>query len=329
MKWHTELIPEKIKIPIRYEDKIMAMGSCFTENIGTKLSDSKYCIDINPFGILYNPLSISNGIRAIIDFQNYQESDLIEYGGLWHSFDHHGDFSDVNIEICLKNINLRLQKAKDNILRTNFLLITLGTASVYFRKDNGEVVNNCHKIPSAFFNYKRLNVEEIYSSLEKSLLQLFEHQPKIQVILTVSPVRHLKDGFIENQLSKSALLLASYQLSKKFEQVFYFPAYEIMMDDLREYRFYKEDMVHPNEIAVDYINERFETSCLSDNETHLRKKIRNLVQASKHKLINPNSEASKQFIHNQINSIKKICNEYPFLDFRQELENYYLKLGHS
>lgn len=327
MKWNTELIPEKIKTSLCYQDKIMAFGSCFAENIGDKLNSLKYDIDINPFGIQYNPVSIANALISILNERQYLESDLTVHRNLWHSFDHHGDFSANSKDLCLQNINKRLETSKLNISKTKFFLITLGTSRVYYRKDNDKIVNNCHKFPADFFYNRRLSSEEIYTSLKIAFSQLLESNKDIQIILTVSPIRHLKDGFIENQLSKSTLLLVSDMLCRDFKQVHYFPAYEIMMDDLRDYRFYKTDLLHPNEVAVDYIYQRFEYCCLSEKETDLRKKIRNIMLSVQHKLLNPESEESRQFIQNQINNIEKICSDYHFLDFSTELNRYKMMPG--
>jgi hypothetical protein len=198
----------------------------------------------------------------------------------------------------------------------------LGTSRVYYRKDNNKIVNNCHKFPADFFYERRLSVEEIYTQLKIAFIQLFESKNDIQIILTVSPIRHLKDGFIENQLSKSTLLLVSDMLCRDFKQVHYFPAYEIMMDYLRDYRFYKADMVHPNDIAVDYINELFESSCLSASESALRIKIKKIVKSASHRLLNPDSAESQVFIQNQIKSIEQLNLVHRNINLSDELKHY-------
>ena len=325
MKWHTELIPEKLNNPISYQDKIMALGSCFVENIGQKLLDFKYKIQVNPFGIQYNPFSIANSLNRLMAGNVFEYSELFKYEGLWHSFMHHSDFSDINKDNCLEHINKEFEKAKVQLKNADLLIITLGTAWVYEHNLSKEVVNNCHKLPASNFKRYRLEVDEIISHLSITFDELKKFNPKLRVVLSVSPIRHLKDGFHDNQISKASLLLAVEKLKENFNHLEYFPSYEIMMDDLRDYRFYKSDLVHPNEMAIDYIWEKFVISSLCEKEKEIRDAIFKINQAYHHRIFNAETEPAQKFINNQLNSINLLKSKYYFLDFEKEL-NYFQKL---
>jgi hypothetical protein len=300
----------------------MALGSCFTENIGNRLSALKYDIDINPFGIQYNPASIAQGLNHIISGKAVELSALFEYNDNWHSFSYHSDFSDQNPEKALIKMNKRLENAANSISKTNFLMITLGTAWIFTSKENSLVVNNCHKLPADKFTRKRLSVEETVDELKKPLEILCSSNPNLQIILSISPIRHLKDGLHENQLSKATLLIAAEKLCSAFKNMYYFPAYEMLMDDLRDYRFYATDMTHPSNLAIDYIWEKFETSCLLAEENKLRKDLSAISEAVNHRLFNPNSENSRKFAAAQLKNIEAIQKQASFINLEQEL-NYF------
>jgi hypothetical protein len=320
MKFRTEIKPDKIKSQITYGDSILALGSCFAENIGSRLDALKYHIDINPFGIQYNPASIADGLNNIISGKAFQLSDLFEYQGEWHSFLHHSDFSDEDPLEALSKMNKRLESAANSITTTNFLMLTLGTSWIFSLKENSTIVNNCHKLPAANFTRRRLSVEETVACLELPLKKLTIANPNLQIIISISPIRHLKDGLHENQLSKASLLLAVDTLCTKFENIQYFPAYEIVMDDLRDYRFYASDLTHPSEQAIEYVWEKFEESCLLSKESQLRKEISNLVQASNHRLFNPKSEKSFKFAQSQLQLIEALKQKNRGLNFEKETQ---------
>lgn len=320
MKFSTELHPTTLQKQIRYSNRIMAIGSCFTENIGNKLGALKYNLDINPFGIQYNPASIAKGLDRIISGTAFKETELFEYQGLWQSFMHHSEFSATDPIQVIAYMNQRLQKAHSTIKQTDFLLLTLGTAKVYSDVQNGEIVNNCHKLPAQYFHSFRLDVKEAASLLISPLQNLRELNPNINVLITISPIRHLKDGFHENQLSKSTLLLAAEKIIQELDFVSYFPAYELMMDDLRDYRFYASDMTHPSELAIDYIWGKFETHCLLQEEADIRKEVLKIVQAAAHRLFNPELESSLIFAEKQLQKIMKLQKKHPFLIFEKEIQ---------
>lgn len=258
MELITKVEYGKAPFKISHLSKSLLLGSCFAENIGCLMRENKFDCDVNPFGILYNPLSVSKALDDIIACKHYGPDDLFFHQECYHSYMHHGSFSATNQEIVLDTINTRLSKASQRLAQTEVLIITFGTAWVYYLQSTREVVSNCHKMPAKKFVREKLTVNdivEIYSSLIAKLQQC---SPNLRLLFTVSPIRHVKDGLHENQLSKATLLLAVDELTRRFpEQISYFPAYEIVMDELRDYRFYADDMVHPSALAIQYIWERF------------------------------------------------------------------------
>lgn len=301
---------------IAYGEKLLAMGSCFAENIGNRLAHYAYSLELNPFGISYNPLSVFEALTRLQSQQGYQADELFEHRERWHSFDHHGRFSAPTAEGCLQAINAELQQAHLHLQETKVLLLTLGTAWIYRQKNNGEVVNNCHQLSANNFVRERLTVAEIVAAGRAAIGGLQAQQPDLQVWFTLSPVRHLKDGPQENQLSKAILLLAIEELVAELPQAYYFPAYELLLDELRDYRFYARDMAHPNTLAVDYIWARFEEVCLLAAEAPLRRRVERLRQAAAHRPINAQSKAHQQFVQQQIKKIEHLASEYPILDLQ-------------
>lgn len=308
----------KIEIPrsdisISYNDRIMTLGSCFAENMGSKLSDAYFMVDINPYGVLYNPVSIQNSIELLLQGKEFTKNDLFENRNLWQSFSHSTLFSDISAERCLEKINSRFNIAKKNLKKINFLVITFGTAWVYENRKSGRVVSNCHKLPSNEFIRKRLTVDEIVSNYTVLINNLQTLLPDLQIVFSVSPIRHWKDGAHENNVSKSTLLLAIDNLQKEFSKVHYFPAYEIQLDELRDYRFYSADMLHPSEVAVDYIWERFSEAYFTKETMIIKKKLEQLRADLQHRPMFPDSEEYKAFMKSTEIRKENILNEYPFL----------------
>ena len=320
-KFRTEVEIPDYKWKISYQSAALFMGSCFTENVGQKMADLKYPVDINPFGILYNPVSVANGIQLLLHPENFQQNDLIEHKGLWHSFYHHGRFSSVDSNEALQQINDRLQFSSAFLKEAEFLLITFGTAWVYRYLKSGKIVSNCHKIPAKEFARERLSVTEIVEQYTSLLEGLFRINPKIKILFTVSPIRHWKDGAIENQRSKAILLLAVDELVKLFEeQCVYFPSYEIVMDELRDYRFYAADMLHLNEVAVDFIWERFQDKLIEPESRKRSKDVKKIVDAARHRPLNKNTLEFRKFVEATLNLIYKMEKEYPYLNLKLEKE---------
>ncbi len=313
--------PIKIDEPnftISHEDKIFLMGSCFAENIYRRLYALQYQSILNPFGILYNPLSISKAINAILSKKRYKINDLFQHNGLWHSYDHHGAFSNPDMEIVLKQINDSILEAHHFLAKSSVLVITLGTANVFELINNQEIVANCHKVPNHQFRRRRLAIDEIVENMNQWISELSKFgDDKIasqrKIILTVSPIRHIRDGLVENQRSKSTLLLAISELEKLLPNVFYFPSYEILIDDLRDYRFYEKDMIHPSEVAIDFIWSKFGNTFFDEKTENLNKEIQQIVNALGHRLLHPETEESLKFKSNLMEKIEKLKLKYPFL----------------
>ena len=311
-----------------YQSKSMFMGSCFTENIGGIMENLKYPVDINPFGILYNPMSVANGLEILLQKKEFRTEDLVEYNGLWHSFSHHGRFSSVHADEALANINNRIQQSAKFLKEAEFLFITFGTSWIYRQKENGEVVSNCHKIPAREFTRERISVESIVSTYSELLQKLVQLNSKLKVVFTVSPIRHWKDGAIENQRSKATLLLAIDRLIQLFgeEKCAYFPSYEIVMDELRDYRFYAEDMLHLTDVAVQHIWEKFEESLIDSKSQMLAKEVGKIMHAVRHRPLNKKSTEFYSFLSSFLKKITELESKHPFLNLRLEKEYFNVQI---
>ncbi|NDP21755.1 MAG: GSCFA domain-containing protein [Paludibacter sp.] len=303
-------------LEISYHDRLMTLGSCFAENIGRKLTDAYFLTNVNPFGVLYNPVSIMNSIELLLNYKEFTQDDIFENRSLWQSFSHSSLFSNVSPELCLEKINSKYSNASEFLKNSKFLILTFGTAWIYEDRKSGTVVSNCHKLPSNEFIRRRLSVNEIvqsYSELINKLRTLF---PDLQIIFSVSPIRHWKDGAHENNISKSTLLLAIDELQKKFSQVHYFPAYEIQMDELRDYRFYSADMLHPSEVAIDHIWERFSETYFTSETFKIKTQLERLRADLQHRPLFPESEEYLSFMKNIEKRKSTILSEYPYLSGR-------------
>jgi len=303
---------------IGYTDGMVLVGSCFTENIGQRLEHLKFQTVINPFGILYNPHSIAHSLQAVMDQKTYEESDLIYHNEKWQSFDHHGRFSAANSADCLKKINEAIELAHTALLKAQFLFITVGTAWVYAEKETQHIVGNCHKFPGSRFEKKLLGTDEITAILRNTISELLQFNPDLQVCFTVSPIRHWKNGAINNQRSKANLLSAVHELVDQNDCCCYFPAYEIMMDDLRSYRYYESDLLHPNEMAQQYIWEKFKGAYLHPDTFELMQRMQKLKDAQGHRPFDAESNSFQRFIKRHLQEIDDLKETYPFLELSQE-----------
>lgn len=317
MNFHLEFFPKPFRTTVEHVHKLLLIGSCFTENIGARLRQFKFSVLENPNGILFNPASIAKSIHSYINHKQYTADDLFYQNESWHSWEHHSRFSHPDPEVCLQQINQSQQQAHDYLKTADWLMITLGSAFVY-QLHNDEVVANCHKVPTDKFRKKLMSVENVFTDLEKTIMALKAFNPAIKIIFTISPVRHLRDGFIENNLSKSALIQAVHQLVNEQEMIFYFPAYELVIDDLRDYRFYAEDMVHPNYAATNYAWEKFTTACISTGTLNLMKEINVINAAKSHKPFNPTSEQHKIFLQTNLEKLEQLNRQFPYIDFTEE-----------
>lgn len=313
-------LPQK-ELTITHADQILLLGSCFAENIGNLLINNKFRCEVNPFGVLYNPLSIARGLRCLADKRTFSTADLFASRGLWHSFMHHGSFSASTPEQTLQNINQRLQPATGQFASLSYLLITFGTAWVFEEKDSGTVVANCHKLPDRAFNRRMLSVSEITDAYISLIEELITGNPKLKLIFSVSPIRHVKDGMHGNQLSKAVLLLAIEELRCRFpENVHYFPSYELLLDELRDYRFYADDMLHPSDVAISYLWESFIKSYFPKETLKILKEWAEIVKALQHKPFHPDSAQYKHFLSQILLKIIQLKEKCPFLDVAKEIE---------
>lgn len=294
----SEINLPKYNFSIDHTNKLLFVGSCFAENTGSLFKSNFFETIINPFGVLYNPASIAAFFDVVINKKLLTESDLFEYKGLWHSFLHHSSFSGHNKLLVLKNINDNIVRANDFLLNTDFLFVTLGTAYVYEVKETGKIAANCHKLPASYFKRRLLDIVEIEELVSIIFEKLHIINSKLKIILTISPVRHLKDGAIGNNLSKSSLIVATQRLVEKFSYVSYFPSYEIVLDELRNYRFYAEDLTHINNIAVKYIWDKLQQSFFEKQTFDLLNKIEKINNCINHRPFNPYSAEFAKFISN-------------------------------
>lgn len=307
--------------PVTHAGRILLMGSCFAENIGKQLADAKFQLDLNPFGILYNPFSLSAALVEILKGKAYQEEDLFFFKDLWHSPMHHGSFSASTANETLVNINSRMQQAHQSIQELDWLMLTFGTAYVYEQKETGRVVSNCHKLPENRFTRRLLSVEEIVSEYTSLIASMTARNPNLKILFTVSPIRHIRDGMHANQLSKSTLLLAIHRLQQQFpDKVFYFPSYEIVLDELRDYRFYADDMLHPSPLAVRYLWNRFSETFFSPETKEIISSAEDISRDLAHKPFHPESEAYQRFLGQIVLKIERLNGKYPYLDFQKETE---------
>jgi len=316
--FRTEVEIPHSKFEINHNHSIITLGSCFAENIGKKMSDVYFNVDVNPFGVLYNPVSVKNSLELLLQNKLFTENDLFAHRGLWQSFSHSSLFSDTTPEKCLNKINNRFSRASELLQKADFILITLGTAWVFEEQKGGRVVSNCHKLPAKDFVRRRLRIDEIVADYSKMLTELTVNLPNLKLIFSVSPIRHWKDGAHENTLSKSTLLLAIDILRKQFSNLEYFPAYEIMMDELRDYRFYASDMLHPSDVAVDYIWKRFSATYFDNASSKMNDEFEQLRANLSHRPLFPGSDEFQIFKTNLEKQKEILKTRYPFLINRLE-----------
>jgi lysophospholipase L1-like esterase len=323
MHFTTKVPIAKSHYPIDYDSRIVSLGSCFAVNITEKFNYYKFQNIVNPFGILFHPLAIHESIRRAVQQDFFKESDLFFHNERWHCFEAHSDLSTIHKEDLLKNINQKVADFKLQIEAATHFLITYGTAWVYQEKATQEIVANCHKVPQSQFEKGLLSATTIQETIQETIDLIQSVNPKATITFTVSPVRHLKDGFIENQQSKANLIIGIHnainqQLTTANRQpstTNYFPSYEIMMDELRDYRFYAEDLLHPNATAIAYIWERFVSSSVAVESIPIMDEVDHIQKALTHRAFNPNSESHQKFLFNLNERISNIKKQYPFLGF--------------
>lgn len=319
MQFRLEHTPKPFATKIKHTDRLFLAGSCFTEQIGTKLDSHKFRTIQNPNGILFNPVSISNALISYIEQKQYQPEDLFFQQEQWGSWDHHTRFSAMSATDCLNNINTSINEAHHFLKQTNWLLLTLGSAFVY-ELESKKIVANCHKVPTDKFTKRLLSTEEVVTTLDILIYRLKQFNPGIKIIFTISPVRHLRDGFVENNRSKATLINAVHHMVDKFENLFYFPAYELVIDDLRDYRFFAEDMVHPNYAATNYVWEKFSEACIDEDSKLLMKELFTIQAAYTHKPFQPTSAAHQKFLQTNLQKAQALKETYPYVDLQKEIQ---------
>jgi len=317
--FRTVIDPEGPRLEFPVTTRILVIGSCFAEHVGAYFRGYKLPHLLNPNGIVYNPLAIGAVLDRMLTGRSYEARDLIEHDGLFHSFGHHGRFSHPDREICLDRINLSLEEAVNFLRMTDVIILTLGTAFAYRFKKTGTWVANCHKLPPTCFDRELLSLSDMLETFRGLIGQLIDRRPELRLVVSVSPVRHLRDSARLNQVSKARLIGFTYQLDQAFPSVRYFPSYELMLDDLRDYRFYAEDLVHPSDLAVKYIWDRFAAWCFETTAEHYFNEMDRIVKKLAHRPRNPASSQHAEFVAQCREDVAQFSEKYPHVDFSREL----------
>jgi GSCFA family len=328
MKFRYELDIKPQEKTITHKSKMMLVGSCFTENIGEKLATNKFTIFENPNGILFNPVSVSEALINVIDNKQYTQQDLFYYNEAWHSWQHHSKFSSSDANEVLQKINETTTAAHNFLKQADYLLITLGSAWIYtltseaLNANIGTVAANNHKAPASWFDKRLLRIDQTIVVLATLLDRLGAFNKNINVIFTISPVRHLREGVINNNRSKAVLIHSVHDVIERLEKLFYFPAYELVIDDLRDYRYFAEDLVHPNYFATQYVWEKFVGSYTNKETQELMQQLSEINNAFKHKPFNKNSQQHQQFLETHYNKVVALQQQFPYLNLKKE-EQYF------
>ncbi len=315
MQFRTPITILTAPLRINHHNRLLLVGSCFATHIGARLQARKFAVRTNPFGVLYNPVSMA---QAVWPRTPFEPGDFFEHEGIWRHWDLHSELADPALEAAVANARAAAGDTLRHLAHTDVLVLTFGTADVHFLLENNRIVANNHKMPAGLFGQKKLDVTAVVDTVAQLAQELRATRPHLQIILTVSPVRHLRGGAVANQRSKAKLLLACEELCAQVPNTHYFPAYEIMMDDLRDYRFYAPDMIHPSEVAVDYIWERFEQAYFAPETVALCQRIMGVVQAAQHRPFNPDTAQHRSFVEKQLAAIATLEAEWPALDFGPE-----------
>lgn len=324
------MVPINLKplpVPVRYRDKILLTGSCFTEHIGNALKQVKFPVLQNPNGILFGPDSVCKSLVSYARNKKYTRDDLFLLNETWNSWQHHSRFSHMDAGEALRQINASQQEAHDFLKEAGWLIITLGSAFTYrlspeadrASEDVGAGVANCHRAPAAWFRKEMLEIEEIKQLLKDCLSQLTAFNPNLKFIFTVSPVRHIRDGVVENNRSKARLIESVHHLIGENPAAYYFPAYELVIDVLRDYRFYDTDLVHPNYPATTFVLEKFTETCIAEEDRDLMNEMKKIMIARRHRAFQPGTKAHQQFLASHFEKARLLKEKHPFLDLAEEL----------
>lgn len=305
--------------PILYTDNVLLVGSCFTEHISDRLQQQKFRVMQNPHGILFNPLSVASSIDTYLNGRQYEEGDLFLLNELWNSWDHHTRFSNTDAASALAGINQSQAAAHEFIKKADWVIITLGSAFQYYLKESGHPVANNHRAPAQWFEKRMLGTEVITAALDATLQRLYAANPYVQVLFTISPVRHIRDGVVDNNRSKARLIEAVHSLCDTHERAHYFPAYELLIDILRDYRYYDIDFVHPNYMGTSYVWEHFVKCCIAPQTREVMQQVQEIVTARSHRTRFPDTGAHRKFMASYAAKTKALMVQHPYLDMGKEV----------
>lgn len=319
MQLTLELDIAELPNPIKHTDKVLLIGSCFTENMSERLVSSKFKVLSNPHGILFNPLSVAYSIDSYINNKEYTKNDLFYLNELWNSWEHHTRFSHTDADAALHSINQSQGEAASFIREADWIIITLGSAFQYYLTETHKPVANNHRAPAQWFEKRLLEITIIEQALVATLDRLHTVNPGVQILFTISPVRHIRDGVVDNNRSKARLIEAVHAICNRYEQAYYFPAYELIIDILRDYRYYDIDFVHPNYLATSFVWEQFVKACIAEPAQHSMKLVHDIATAKAHRTRFPDTEAHRKFKASYLQKVKDIKQQFPFLDMEEEL----------
>ncbi|MDG5816326.1 GSCFA domain-containing protein [Chitinispirillales bacterium ANBcel5] len=315
--FRTTVPAKRCKTPISHNKCIMVLGSCFAENITDKLNNYLFSVNSNPTGILFNPLSLAAAVKRVVSGEGYTEKDLFKYNDLYHCFDHHSSFSGKKNRVVVKKINESISRAHDSLKDCTHLILTFGTAFTYRLKENGRLVSNCHKLPNSEFCRKLETVSQIVQTCKDSLDLVYAINPGIKIIFTISPVRHLRNDPHENSVSKAHLMCSVSQLQELYPDSYYFPSYEILLDELRDYRFFASDMAHPSELAISFIWQRFAQCCIDERSLQFISAYENVLLALKHEIKSPDTSEAQVFLKSIQNKITALSQTFPEINMKK------------
>ena len=325
MQLSLQLSIPALNQPIVYTDHILLLGSCFTEHIAGKLSHHKFRVLQNPNGILFNPLSVANALNSYLERRTYTEADFFQLNGTWNSWQHHSQCSHTDLAEAITGINNTQQQASDFVKKAGWVMITLGSAFQYYLKEGNIPVANNHRAPAQWFEKRLLPVEEIVATMTYALQQLLHQNPQARILFTISPVRHIRDGVVDNNRSKARLIEAVHTLCEQLPACHYFPSYELVMDILRDYRFYDIDFVHPNYLATEYVWQEFRKACIDPTIFPIMEAVKDIMTARAHRPRFPGTESHQKFIERYALKVHELMEQHPFLDLQEELTYFTLK----
>lgn len=308
--FRTEIQVAPAQLQLTIHDKVLTVGSCFAEVIGSKLKQHKVDVLVNPFGTIFNPLSVCLLLQAAGGKPYDFEQHLVQHNGIWYAYDLHSSLSSPDKQELLQQIASRAQQTQLYLQQASLIIVTFGTAVAYKLQEGGKIVANCHKLPARNFERVLLQTEEMKQAFEQTLALLSQINPNLQVLLTVSPVRHIKETLPMNSVSKATLRVLCHQVEEAHANVQYFPAFEIMMDDLRDYRFYAPDMLHPTEVAEDYIWQKFAAAYYDKDFQTFQEAWQKIQRALAHRPFHPQSEAHQAFLRNTLQQLAQLKEQY-------------------